>query len=86
MKLLSGVTIPDVGLKLINQISISHRQIKNSDTRRGSLLFTHFGLSGPVVLDISRHVSGHPQPQSLQLECDFLPNVKLAELDDQLAK
>ena len=54
------------------------------DTRRGSLLFTHFGLSGPVVLDISRHVSGHSRPQSLQLECDFLPEIKSAKLDDQL--
>ncbi len=48
------------------------------------MLFTHFGLSGPVVLDISRHVSGHPRPQSLWLECDFLPDVKSAELDEQV--
>ena len=52
--------------------------------RRGSFLFTHFGLSGPVVLDVSRAVSGHPQPQSLALECDFLPNIPSAVLDEQL--
>ncbi|MBX9789624.1 MAG: aminoacetone oxidase family FAD-binding enzyme [Pirellulales bacterium] len=54
------------------------------DTRRGSLLFAHFGLSGPVALDISRVVSGHPRPQSLRLEFDFLPDVKAAVLDEQL--
>ena len=32
---------------------------------RGSLLFAHFGLSGPVVLDVSRVVSGHPRPATL---------------------
>ena len=28
---------------------------KKAETREGSLLFTHFGLSGPVALDLSRH-------------------------------
>ncbi|HZZ29075.1 MAG TPA: NAD(P)/FAD-dependent oxidoreductase [Pirellulales bacterium] len=82
---LSGITIPDVALRLLepdpNQSSPKQKIL---DIRRGSLLFTHFGLSGPVVLDISRHVSGHPQPQTLQLECDFLPDIKLHELDHQL--
>jgi predicted Rossmann fold flavoprotein len=77
---LSGITIPDVSLRLIEPADNS----KVLDTRRGSLLFTHFGLSGPVVLDISRHVSGHPRPHSLVLECNFLPNEKAATLDDQL--
>ena len=48
--------------------------------RRGSLLFAHFGLSGPVVLDVSRAVSGHANPQSLVLECDFLPAIDRAVL------
>ena len=54
---------------------------KPLDTRRGSLLFTHFGLSGPVVLDISRHVTAHANPQSLILTCDFLPDEKSSTLD-----
>jgi predicted Rossmann fold flavoprotein len=77
VKLLSGVTIPDVVLKLIDQAA----KPQAIDMRRGSLLFAHFGLSGPVALDISRSISGHPQPQTLQLECDFLPQVSLPELD-----
>ncbi len=56
------------------------------DTRRGSLLFTHFGLSGPVALDISRFVSGHPRPASLHLEVDFLPNEKSSALDEHLQR
>jgi len=54
------------------------------DTRRGSMLFTHFGLSGPVVLDISREVSGHPRPNTLWLEWDFLPNEGAVELEERL--
>jgi predicted Rossmann fold flavoprotein len=76
---LSGITIPDVQLRLFEP-----ENSKPLDTRRGSLLFTHFGLSGPVALDISRYVSGHPQPQSLRLECDFLPTITSIALDEQL--
>jgi predicted Rossmann fold flavoprotein len=77
---LSGITIPDVTLRLIEPGD----RPRVLDTRRGSLLFTHVGLSGPVVLDISRHVTAHPQPASLRLECDFLPNEKTEPLDERL--
>lgn len=76
---LSGITIPDVQLRLFEP-----RNSKPLDTRRGSLLFTHFGLSGPVALDISRNISGHPQPQTLRLECDFLPETNAALLEENL--
>src|SRR5262249_42863880 len=47
-------------------------------------LFAHFGLSGPVILDVSRCVSTHPQPGTLVLEIDLLPSMKEAELNDLL--
>lgn len=54
--------------------------------RRGSFLFTHFGLSGPVVLDVSRVISGHPRPRSLTLLCDFLPQTTEVELDERIKR
>ncbi len=74
---LRGVTLPDVGVRL-------RQEQRVLAGRRGSLLFAHFGLSGPVILDLSREVSGHPDPASLALELDFLPARKEQELDDQL--
>ncbi len=74
---LSGVTIPDVAVRVLDQTVELAR-------RRGSFLFTHFGLSGPVVLDVSRAVSGHPRPASLVLECDFLPAKPRAALAEEL--
>jgi len=53
---------------------------------RGSLLFTHFGVSGPVVLDVSHAVSGHPQPTTLLLRCDLLPEFSEEPLDNELAR
>ncbi len=53
---------------------------------RGSFLFTHFGLSGPAVLNVSREVSGHPHPETLRVVCDFLPSVPEPELEALLAR
>jgi predicted Rossmann fold flavoprotein len=75
---LRGITVPDVGVRVVE----GNRALA---ARRGSLLFAHFGLSGPVVLDVSRVVSGHPQPASLEIEIDFLPAVK-EEVVDQLLR
>jgi predicted Rossmann fold flavoprotein len=48
---------------------------------RGSMLFTHFGLSGPAVLDISRHwIAGQPAT----LAANFLPGETFESLDAML--
>jgi predicted flavoprotein YhiN len=52
---------------------------------RGALLFAHFGVTGPVVLDVSHAVSGWPRPSDLRLRCDLLPALSEEELDVQLA-
>jgi predicted Rossmann fold flavoprotein len=44
------------------------------DTSHGNLIFTQWGLNGPAVMDISHHVSAHPQAGlelSLNLLADF---------------
>ncbi|HEY4313639.1 MAG TPA: NAD(P)/FAD-dependent oxidoreductase [Pirellulales bacterium] len=80
---LAGVTIPDTVLRVIEPASDGTKP-RVLGTRRGSLLFAHFGLTGPVALDISRVISGHERPQSLRIECDFLPNITPAALDEQI--
>ena len=76
---LRGITLPDVAVR-----------VRNGDqtlaSRRGSLLFAHFGLSGPVVLDLSRTVSGQPRPASLSLEMDLVPALNEAALDEHLRR
>ena len=52
----------------------------------GSFLFTHFGLSGPAVLDVSRAVTAHANPRALLLECDFLPSMRFDEFNDYLRR
>jgi predicted Rossmann fold flavoprotein len=74
---LRGITLPDVAVRIVEKDQTLAQ-------RRGSLLFAHFGLSGPVVLDVSRVVSGHARPQSLTLEVDLLPTLAEQELSDWL--
>jgi predicted Rossmann fold flavoprotein len=85
VRALSGVTIPDVELRLVEQRSDEAAKESQLAKRRGSFLFTHFGLSGPVVLDVSREVSGHPKPSNLRLCCDFLPSLKAGQLTEHFA-
>jgi predicted Rossmann fold flavoprotein len=83
---LRGITIPDVRVRVIEPPADNAKSPKPRvlADRRGSLLFAHFGLSGPAILDVSRAVSGHEQPRTLSLVCDFLPELSAAQLDDQL--
>ena len=70
---LRGVTLEDVQVAVLEDA-------EKLASRRGSLLFAHFGLSGPVVLDVSRVVSGHRRPETLVLVIDLLPRLSEREL------
>jgi predicted Rossmann fold flavoprotein len=74
---LRGITLPDAGVRILEGDKVL-------GAKRGSLLFAHFGVSGPVVLDLSRIVSGHPVPTSLSLELDFAPGMREQEVDEHL--
>lgn len=52
--------------------------------RREAILFTHFGLSGPAILDVSRAVARSERPESLELRLDLLPELGREPLDQQI--
>jgi hypothetical protein len=90
---LSGITIPDVQLRVVDpQGSRSAGPQRRGQRlppgvpieRRGSLLFTHFGLSGPVVLDVSRAFTGAADSHSLVLVADFFPGSTAEEIERRL--
>ena len=74
---LAGVTLPDVLLTAVDRSLGSDPAAMPKkaviDTRRGSLLFTHFGLSGPAALDISRAVTRSADASNLVLVANFTP-------------
>jgi predicted Rossmann fold flavoprotein len=88
---LAGVTIPDVLLRVMEPAAAESGGVRKRRRgglppgvlieRRGSLLFTHFGLSGPAALDVSRAVTAADDPRSLVLVADFVPGTSADELD-----
>ncbi len=75
---LKGITLDDVGL------SIGY-QGKIKSLARGNLLLTHFGISGPVILDLSHDILDMMNEYGdLNLHIDLKPDLSLEELEKQL--
>ena len=75
---LSGVTLPTT-------VTLSKASGKLIFSCSGSTLCTHRGLSGPAVLDISRHwlIARHTD-QSVQLSINWLPGQSAETVDELL--
>lgn len=69
---LSGIALPV-------QLTLQHEN-QVLETRDGSFLFTHLGYSGPVALDLSRHVARrrwqHPQAT---VKVRWLPEIEIQD-------
>ena len=72
---LKGLTVPDVSA------SIRANGGPALLERREALLFAHFGLTGPAILDVSRAVARHDGPDKLDLALDLAPDAKPDDLD-----
>ena len=58
---------------------------KTIDRRTGSLLWTHFGISGPVVLDASRFwVQAAARGEDVQLHLNSLPQLSTKDVEQWL--
>ncbi|MCE9605360.1 MAG: NAD(P)/FAD-dependent oxidoreductase [Planctomycetia bacterium] len=90
---LSGIAIPDTILRVVAAEGVplgsEKKRVRGLPPgvlieRRGATLFTHVGLSGPAVLDVSRAVTGAKRPSEVLLLADFFPDVSDAALDELL--
>jgi predicted Rossmann fold flavoprotein len=78
----NGHWIPEIsGTSVEAELAVKSESGRVLERRRGSMLFTHFGLSGPAVLDISRHwISNQPAT----LAANFLPGETFESMDAAL--
>lgn len=81
MSALRGLTLDDVRVRVVEKDDIGNTHLCVLADRRGGFLFAHFGLTGPAPLDVSKAITRHAGPASLELELDFLPALAEAELD-----
>ncbi len=80
---LAGVSADDVELRIVEPGAKSGGGAFLA-RRRESLLFTHFGLSGPAALDVSGAVSAYRRPLELSAVCDFAPDLGEEAVDEAL--
>jgi len=76
---LQGLVLRDVGLKLLLGGKVAAKS-------RGDLLITHFGISGPVVLRLSRSIPDPfpGQPEAVSVEIDLAPDSSADVVDRSL--
>ena len=74
---LRGVSVPDAVVSVVAGTTVLSR-------RREAVLFTHRGLSGPAILDVSREAARASESETLALRIDFQPDVSREDLDKQL--
>ena len=59
---------------------------KKVSSRFGEMLFTHFGVSGPIVLDISKDVVLLLEKGEVEMSLDLKPALSKEELDLRLIR
>lgn len=74
---LQGLTLEDVRVTAVYGDARPDRDPRH--TSRTSLLWTHFGFSGPAAMNVSGAVSGWAEPHRARLLIDLLPEMNEAE-------
>lgn len=74
---LQGVTLSDV------KITLFQNETKQ-DVQKGKILFTHFGISGPTILNMSKDVGELLKYGDVQVSLDILPRLDYSQLNTKL--
>ena len=77
IKELQGLSLKNVGLKLIS----NNRQ---TNIGSGEIIFTHFGLSGPAIINASKSIGEYFKLGKVFLEIGLFPALDPADLEEKL--
>lgn len=86
------VKIKEVWIKDLQGLSLKNVTInllqnnKKKDSRFGEMLFTHFGLSGPIVLDASKKIGELAKTGEVIVSIDLKPALNHEQLDARLLR
>jgi predicted Rossmann fold flavoprotein len=79
VKGLQGITLPEVKISIF-------QDDKKVETKLGKILFTHFGLSGPTILNMSRKINELMPYGDVFVSLDILPKFDFSSLNTELQK
>lgn len=80
---LSGVSLLDAKLSFF-QNDTAGKKKKILPSKNGKILFTHFGLSGPLILNMSKSINEFLQYGSVIISLDLLPQMDYGMIDKKL--
>jgi len=80
---LSGVSMPDAKLSFFQHDEIGKKK-KILPSKSGKILFTHFGLSGPLILNTSKTLREFLQYGPVVISLDLVPGSDYGMIDDIL--
>jgi predicted Rossmann fold flavoprotein len=69
----------------IQKVSISCKIAGKKISSSGAMIFTHQGIGGPAVFDLSRNVAGIVE-NNYKISIDFLPDINAEQLEKQLTQ
>lgn len=75
-----------MGLSLRNVSVSSYLDGKKKESRFGEMLFTHFGVSGPIIMDMSSHLLEIQEQGHATLKIDLKPALDNKKLDSRLLR
>lgn len=71
------------GISLVNVLVSAYKQDKKIAEKKGEIIFTADGLSGPAIINISKAI-GQALPEKTILKLDFFPQYSLVGMDEKL--
>lgn len=78
-KALQGLSLKNVELTLRAEKKVLYKNF-------GEMLFTHFGISGPLVLSASSYVAAYKKDKALTVSIDLKPALTVEQLDHRLLR
>lgn len=78
LKELQGLSLKNVTLKSFNGKKLIYEEF-------GEMIFTHFGISGPIVLTSSSYIT-RENKKNLNFEIDLKPALDYKQLDDRIIR
>lgn len=78
---LQGLALKNVTLTLVKKNPKGDVKVKSL---MGEMLFTHFGVSGPLVLSLSSYISASPKTYSLIL--DLKPGLTMLQMENRIQR
>jgi len=89
---LTALNIEDDWVKSLQGLSLKNIEVSilQNDTKKesifGEMLFTHFGISGPIILSISKNVGKLLKKGKVTLSLDLKPALDFIKLDKRLQR